>query len=162
MVCLFSERGEVIKMIEKTKLKKIGKLSVEALFAPFLADVCPDICVREYLMFMHYILLKIKNKEMSYKSYKAVSVYKMIREFVFLGYLYEQSYEYGNYTNRSIRFLKKYRIGNYKNFFFERYSKLFSKYYRRFHKAENDFKRLYKISRHFDKCFIKFFLIKTR
>ena len=149
-------------MMEETKLKKIGKLSVKAFFAPFLTDVCPDICVREYLMFMHYILLKIKNKEISYKSYKAVLVYKMIREFVFLGYLYEQSYKDNKNINLKRFFFKSYRIGIYKNFFFERYSKLFSKYYRRFHEAENDFKRLYKISRHFDKCFIKFFLIKTR
>ena len=86
-------------MMGRTKLKKIGELSVKALFAPFLADVCTDICVREYLMFIHYILLKIKNEEISYKSYKAVSIYKMIREFVFLGYLYKRldGFNAGNY-----------------------------------------------------------------
>ena len=91
----------------------------------------------------------------------------MIKEFVYLGYLYDKAYD--DTDNKvsiqktyNICFSKKERIACCKKSFFKTYKKMFVKYYKYICDSDMDAKKLYMVSRNFDKYFIKKFLINTR
>ena len=154
-------------MKEKILLRKIGKLNIYTLYHPFTPEKYPDLKVREYLKYIHIMLLNIEKGKISATSFEAIKIYIMIKEFVYLGYLYDKAYD--DTDNKvsiqktyNICFSKKERIACCKKSFFKTYKKMFVKYYKYIWDSDMDAKKLYMVSRNFDKYFIKKFLINTR